>query len=195
MQLLHDAQGRWQEAAKGQWRCSSRCCRSTGIPTSTTGLAAVFAPHLPGQCLLVLGKTRNQGGTERSRNAPAPGLSWSLQRSALAEKSFPEAATNCCSPSPGLSCPPPWGLRRFGQFSASLLLLFHSFLPALHSPGQVTASWSATSAVPQQLQAQQYDASGLSSASGEEKQKLALQRCFSRMFIQCHSEEQNLVQT
>lgn len=46
--------------------------------------------------------------------------------------------------------------------------------------------------------AQPCDSPGISSGSAEqcsENNKLTLQRCFSRVFIQCQSEEQNSVQT
>lgn len=101
VQLLRDAPRKTAKGSKGtsalqlrmlpQHRASPRAC----------------SPPEPAQCLLLLGEIRNQGGTERSQEAPAPGLSWSLQRLALADKSFPKAAMNCGSPCAGLSYPPP----------------------------------------------------------------------------------------
>lgn len=70
----------------------------------------------------------------------------------------------------------------------------HSSPSTLPSPGQVTTGWAAAPAVPQPSPVTALD-SALPQQSRAWKNKLTLQRCFSRVFIQCQSEEQNSVQT
>lgn len=62
--------------------------------TAAPARGTELAPHTPGQQR----QAKTKESPREAKDAPGPGLSWSLQQSALA-KSIPEA---------------PWGERRFG---------------------------------------------------------------------------------